>query len=477
MKYSYLRLLGYGLAGIGLTLALPSFYFWPAGLFALAWLFAAIKAGRPVKAAAWMGAAHYLTSLYWLPQALYIDSGENLWVGVLVGIPALCGVALALTLLLVLVVWLTARLPRWLHGPGFIAGMLALKGLRHLPPIQFPWNPVGLMFAGHDILLQGAALAGIFGLSALALLTAVLLTGCIRQQLLALVLVGGLAVYGALRLDAAPGLEAQATQFSVRLVQGNVSTAHSWTPERRADFLNRYIRLSETDADVDLILWPETAVAYAVARDPALRQRLARLLSPPQKLGLGFLRVQRGQDSERQIFNSFAFLDAEGAFGPVYDKHVLVPFGEALPFPTLTESFLRTLSFNRSAYTPGTQPAHLKLTAEATALPLICYEVAFGFYVQEQQTNQTFLLNVTNDTWFDGTTAPAQHFALARVQAVATGLPLVRVANSGISAVTDGYGRIIARLPVEQAGALNADVPVPVKDMPPALLSLINERL
>ena len=149
-----------------------------------------------------------------------------------------------------------------------------------------------------------------------------------------------------------------------------------------------------------------------------------------------------------------------GALTEIYDKNLLVPFGESLPFPTLAQHIMRTLAFNRGTYWPGTTPATMTI-GNLQALPLICYEANFTNFVQRNLQDQTLLLNITNDNWFDGTTAPHQHAAMARLRAVETGLPLIRVANTGKTMVTDGYGRILSSLPLRQAAILDTQIPRP----------------
>ncbi|CAN5116371.1 hypothetical protein BH10PSE8_BH10PSE8_22130 [soil metagenome] len=144
------------------------------------------------------------------------------------------------------------------------------------------------------------------------------------------------------------------------------------------------------------------------------------------------------------------------------DQVHLVPFGEYLP-PVL-ERLIRSLGLSEFVSVPGgfasgTRRLPLTIRGLPPAAPLICYEVIFPGDVAPQGPRPGFMLNLTNDGWFGQTSGPHQHFAQARLRAIEQGLPLVRVANTGISAVTDGHGRVIASLPLGTEGVLDAGLP------------------
>jgi apolipoprotein N-acyltransferase len=144
-------------------------------------------------------------------------------------------------------------------------------------------------------------------------------------------------------------------------------------------------------------------------------------------------------------------LSVSGTLNEAYDKHLLVPFGEYIPARGLLESVLpvplRTISQSRLDYAAGVRDPRIA-TPAGVAVALICYEGIFPLYVGTHAAGARYLVNVTNDNWFTGTIALYQHAALARLRAVETGLPLVRVANTGLTLVVDGYGRVVRRLPI-----------------------------
>jgi apolipoprotein N-acyltransferase len=157
----------------------------------------------------------------------------------------------------------------------------------------------------------------------------------------------------------------------------------------------------------------------------------------------------------------------------VYDKHHLVPFGEYVPFADyLSRIGLRAMVEQTSGFSSGPGPALLDFGALGSALPLICYEAVFAHRVNEAPARPDFLLQVTNDAWFGSYAGPQQHLAQARMRAIEQGLPLLRSANTGISAVIDPFGRTIAQLALNTDGFVDAPVPQP---LPPTLYSKIGD--
>jgi apolipoprotein N-acyltransferase len=155
-------------------------------------------------------------------------------------------------------------------------------------------------------------------------------------------------------------------------------------------------------------------------------------------------------------------LDGDGLIQAIYDKQHLVPFGEYLPLrDILARLGLDKLAHGAVDFIPGTGPRVVALPNLPPFRPLICYEIIFPREVgiSGDNTNPEWLLNLTNDAWFGANFGPQQHLAIARVRAVEQGLPVVRVANTGISAVIDPYGRIISQLPLAAAGVIDSNLP------------------
>ena len=154
-------------------------------------------------------------------------------------------------------------------------------------------------------------------------------------------------------------------------------------------------------------------------------------------------------------------LDDQSKLNTSYDKIHLVPFGEYLPLlPILKAIGLDALTFGRGAFTPGAEPRKLmSIAGLPPALGLVCYEVLFPSDVQSPDGRAGVILNVTNDGWFGNSTGPRQHFHQTRVRAVEQGVPVLRAANNGISAVIDPYGRVLASLGMKVRGVIDSGLP------------------
>jgi apolipoprotein N-acyltransferase len=212
--------------------------------------------------------------------------------------------------------------------------------------------------------------------------------------------------------------------------------------------------------DITHIIWSETAITYSLANDSALRRALARIVPPGGLLLSGAMR-RSGNGGQMRIWNSLHALNPSGQIRGTYDKFHLVPFGEYVPFRSLF-SFSK-LTQGRTDFSSGPGLRTLELAGLPPVGPLICYEVIFPGRVTEPGKRPAWLLNVTNDAWFGTSSGPYQHFASVRLRTVEEGLPAVRVANTGISAVIDSYGRVLDRLGLNRAGVIDSPLPRPAE--------------
>lgn len=463
--------------GVAATGALPPFHWIPLVFVAftgLVWLLeGAGETPRPARAGFidgwWFGVGHFLTGLYWLAHALLIDAAQFGWMvpfatfglsgllAVFTGGAAACVCAARLrgvaAVLLLAVGWTAGE---WLRGH-------VLTG--------FPWNLIGTVWAGWPALMQPAALVGLYGLSLLTVLVAALpaasasARGAARGSGLfaaaVLVLAGWAA--GHARLPEQP----QLTDVRLRLVQPNVPQNLKWDPAERESNLRKVLQLSSAPGldTRTLTIWPETAVPFAITdanpNGPALRDLLSAAAPPGGLLLTGAPRAERDAQSRLALWNSLHALDPQARIVATYDKFHLVPFGEYVPL----RSLLGTLNLNVGTVDfvagPGLQT--LALPGLPPASPLICYEAIFPGNVVASEARPGWLLNVTNDAWFGISSGPHQHFAAARFRAVEEGLPLVRAANNGISAIVDAYGRVTAVLELGETGIVDGALPAPLE--------------
>ena len=474
-------------AGASGALALPPLDLWPlivVPMTVAVWLIdgavgksAASRFRAAAAAGWWWGFGFFLAGLWWLGAAFLVEADKFAWampLGV-VALPALLAIFPALA-------FGCARL-LWPSGTGrilMLAIMLSLsEWLRGHVLTGFPWNVYGMMLAGQPQIAQIASVVGLYGLTlvSVAIGAAPATLGTAerpwarwRAPVIALLAVAGLVGFGLWRVPAGPA--PLVAGVKLRLMQPNLPQDAKFNARNGEAILNQYLALSDRATSpatpgvqaVTHLIWPESAFPFLLGRTPQALSRIAALLPPNTTLITGAARAGEllPGESRPPIFNAIQVVDDEGAIVSSYDKVHLVPFGEYLP-PVL-ERLIRSVGLSEFVSVPGgfaagTRRLPLAIRGLPPAAPLICYEVVFPAEVAPQGPRAGFMLNLTNDGWFGQTSGPYQHFAQARLRAIEEGLPLVRVANTGISAVTDGYGRVLGSLPLGREGVLDTGLP------------------
>jgi apolipoprotein N-acyltransferase len=455
-------------AGILAAAALPPVYALPALLFAfpcLAWLIDSSPSWRRAFMDGWwFGFGFFLAGLYWIGLSLLVDAARFAW---MLPFAVLC--IPAVLALYIGVVTVLARLV--VRGPlriiALAAAWVLIEWLRGQLFTGFPWNTIGVVWTVSEATMQFASVGGIFGLSLLTVFIAASpatlgqRTGSTAWALplTALGAMASLWAYGAMRLPAAP------PQFVpdvvLRVVQPNIPQRIKWQADLRDQHLDTYLDLSSRASELKPthIIWPETAVPFIVASDTARRRAMASIIPPSGLLLTGAIRRTPAGEKPFQVWNSFHVIDPTADIVATYDKFHLVPFGEYVPFRALLD--ISKLTAGRTDFSAGPGPRTLSLLSLPPFSPLICYEVIFPGNVVESSARPDWLLNVTNDAWFGTSSGPYQHFAMARLRAVEQGIPLVRAANTGISAVVDPYGRVLAQVGLNERGALTIGLPRP----------------
>ncbi|MFT5485835.1 MAG: apolipoprotein N-acyltransferase [Paracoccaceae bacterium] len=459
------------LFGASAVAAQPPFHVLPALLVAfpgLIWLLDGAASPRSAFGVGWMfGAGYFAAGLYWVPNALLVDAARFAWL-----IPfAVLGLSLGLGLFIGGVTLLARQV--WSSGAGRVFGLAAswalFEWVRGTVLTGFPWNPVGNVWVAAPPVLQSAAWLGVYGLSAITVFAAAALAmfgtsgprrwywGISGIALIALIAVAGTFRLADATRDTVPGV-------FLRIVQPNIAQRDKWLPARRAQNYARHLQMSgeRGDGRITHVIWPETAAPFSVSTDAARRALMRRAVPPKGLLLTGSVRLERQNGRVVRVWNSLVAVDEKADVVAVYDKHHLVPFGEYMPLREILP--LDKITGGALDFSRGPGPRTLRLPGLPAFSPLICYEVIFPGRVVDSADRPSWLLNITNDAWFGTSAGPHQHFASARLRAVEEGLPVVRAANTGISAVVDAYGRVVSSLGLGQAGIVDSKLPVAAPD-------------
>lgn len=493
-------------AGALSALAMAPFNAWPVLFvsFPIAvWLIDGAAAGkwRGVPAAAmsgfWFGLGYFVPGLYWIGNAFLVDASTFAWLipFAALGLPAYLALFTALGFALARLLW-TRDASRLL---ALAIGLTISEWLRGHLLSGFPWNAFGYALSEPLALAQTASLIGLWGMTFLTVAIfaspAVLIDGSSRGRkpwiapVTALLLLAAMGVYGTVRLSLQPTV---LTKVKLRIMQPNLQQDAKFNYSAKADVMQKYLTLSDRASgpqstgvrDANILIWPESAFPFFLTREADAMAEIADLLPKGTVLITGSVRAPDGPPGARitRAYNSIYVIDHDGSVLSVYDKLHLVPFGEYLPFQDWMEKLgFVQLTKVQGGFIPGTRRRVMEIPDAPRALPLICYEVAFPGSLATRDDRPGWIVNLTNDGWFGISTGPYQHLQQARLRAIEEGLPLVRAANTGISAVIDPSGRIVARLGLGIEGVLDAGLPTALpptvyaqlRDIPAAVIGAI----
>ena len=480
------------------VLALPPFHAVPVlavSFTGLAWLVfgpgrpRAAFAGSPVWAAFaagwWFGAGFFAAGLYWLANALLMDAARFGWMVpfAIGGLAAGLGLfpAGACALARVAPIGAQTKESPVLRILWLALAFVALEWLRGVVLTGFPWNLIGTVWTFSSVMIQPAAWTGVHGLSFATVLLAAFPAALGWREsrdragiVVAGVVLGGLAVWfaaGWARLGAlGPEAAGDVAGVRLRLVQPAIPQNLKWSPDARAGHVVKQVEMSRapsaTSPAPTHVIWAETAIPFYLEREANLRAFIAAAVPEGGALIAGAPRASEPGANPFRVWNSLHVLAASGAIVATYDKAHLVPFGEYVPLRAWVPSSIAKITYGEVDFSSGPGPVALPIPGAPPASPLICYEAIFeGRVVPSQGPRPGWLLNLTNDAWYGISPGPYQHFAAARLRAVEEGLPLVRVANNGISAIVDSVGRVRAELALGREGIV--DGPLPVALAPP----------
>ena len=450
-----------------LVLLLPAFV-------GLIWMMEAAAGWRRAFAVGWwFGFGHFAAGFYWIAFAFMVQPEKFAWM-IPVAIP---GLAAGIALFPAAAVLLTALSGTRGIGRILVFGVAwtVMEWVRGWFLTGFPWNLIGTVWVVSDGMMQAAAVAGVYGLGLLTVVIAAMPavlgdpsggTGRARRVAVIVAFVVLAAVWGGGQWRLAGADDGMVEGVRLRLVQPNIAQKIKWRPELRLRHVLKQMRMGASPVSDDgrtpppptHVIWAETAVPFAVAND---RERLAMIASATPRGGLtitGAPRIPPRDGGPFKVWNSLHAIDDKGRVVATYDKHHLVPFGEYVPLRHILR--ISRIVPGGTDFSAGPGPRTLHLEGLPPVSPLICYEAIFPGAVVDTEDRPQWLLNVTNDAWYGLSAGPYQHFAAARMRTVEEGLPLVRVANTGISAVVDAYGRLVSGLDLGATGVVDSGLPV-----------------
>ena len=474
-------------AGVLSDLAMAPFNAWPV-LFltfpVMVWLIDGAGGGRlrgvPAAAMAgfWFGLGYFVPGLYWIGYAFLVDASTFAWLlpFAVLGLPAYLALFMAFGFALARLAW-TSDASR-VFALAF--GLTVSEWLRGHVLTGFPWNAFGYALSEPLALAQAASLTGLWGMTFLAVAIfaspAVLIDKDTRGRTrwyapaAALLLLLVMGASGAIRLAQTP---TQMDKIKLRIMQPNLEQDAKFNYAAKAAVMQKYLTLSDRASgpqstgvrDANILIWPESAFPFFLTREADVMVEIADLLPKGTVLITGSVRAPDLPPGARitKAYNSIYVIDHDGSVVSIYDKLHLVPFGEYLPFQDYMERLgFEQLTRQQGGFIPGSVRRTLEIPNAPGALPLICYEAIFPAIGRSPDDRPGWMVNLTNDGWFGISTGPYQHLQQARMRAIEQGLPLVRAANTGISAVIDPVGRIVARLGLGMEGVLDSRLPLPI---------------
>ena len=455
----------------------------------------------------WWGFGYFLAGLWWLGAACLVEPDKFAWALPIsvAGVPAVLAVFSSLG-------FMVSR-ALWMPGPGRVlslaVGIGVSEWLRSFVFTGFPWNEFGMAFGNVLVLAQAASLIGVHGLTLVAIAVcaapatladtdphaALPARWSLRAAAPALLAVGLVAVaagWGAWRLRVTnPGMVAG---VKLRIMQPNITQDEEFTYARRHEILQRYLTLSDKAtspdrtglADITHLVWPESPFPFILSREPDALDAISTNLPGGTLLLTGAARRDgfAGSPAPR-YYNSIQVVAKGGEILDTYDKVHLVPFGEYLPFGGLLQQLgIEQFVAIPGGFEAGARQRLMNVPGLPTVVPAICYEAIFSGAILPPLPDNIvpgLILNLTNDSWFGTTPGPYQHFSQVRLRAIEEGLPLVRAANTGISAMVDPLGRIVGQIPLGVADVLDVQLPDRIAATPfarfhnsiPAMLSAL----
>ena len=495
----YLMCFGYGiLGGLGMT----PFNFIPFFIVSVFSIIRLCDFAKNAKESYFIGLWYFygfsLIVFYWIPFSMLTDiKYYGLFPIVLLLMPFVYAIPHALMFMIYKEVsYYTNAIERVMF---FASVWCIFEYIRAFTFVAFPWGLTGYAMMFSSSIFQFASVIGVYGFSVFLVFFAssvhlIFLNGdgyvyygylrYIFTFLIAMIL---MFVYGFFVLKFTK------TQYQdnvmLRVVQAGIKQTGDKTADERFDILNSHKTLTTSQSmdKITHIIWPESSVEFSIYQNEWVSHYLQQMLSPNQILIAGSMRIEELSNSQNnnhidniKLYNTMSMLNGKGQ-QTYYDKHFLVPYGEFVPFRNVMP-FLKSLTGDGIDYSAGKSVRVFKILNSPPFIPLICYESAFSgklpvytsFIKQDEngvnkviKERAQWMIHITNDGWFGFTSGPFQHFQMSRARAIEYGMPVVRAANTGITAIIDANGRVLQKIKLNKIGIINSPLPVASKNETP----------
>lgn len=472
------------ISGCALSFAFAPYFFFPL-LISLGFFSYFIKQCVSIKEAmkiGWLfGLGFYLCNLYWISigVSVYID---DFWWAIPFALFALPACLSIYTMLVALVSYSIKTKNFYINS--FTCIWIISELLRSYLFTGFSWNIISSSFSFSENAIQITNIIGSYGLGAVVVFSFSSFCLLLERQYLKFLVYAGISAilwssifyYGNHRL-----FNNQTTEYEikVRLVQPSIKQTDKWTIDMFWSNFNQHKSLSLdniSDSHPDIIIWPEAAITIQPSYTQVFNALRHIVSNTNMTLITGGITDNVSQDNRKKdkLFTSIYAIQDNPNLVFEYHKSHLVPFGEYMPLKSILP-FHKLTPGNIDFY-PGKPGFIVSLdNFNLRIRPLLCYEIIFPDEVRMSNKDANVILNLTNDSYYGNTSGPYQHFYMARMRAVENGIPLIRVANNGISAVFDPLGRILIKTKLNDITYIDSYIPASIKNETP--YSMYGNRL
>ena len=458
------------ISGVLLILSFPKYGFGFVAWFAFIPLLYALHRTTTIRQALLLGfitgVVGYIGIIYWITYVIVNYGYLPIYLGIILMLLLACYLSVYLAIFAAGIAYFRNKIPLYFIAPVL---WVCLEYCKSQLFTGFPWENLGYSQYLNLYLIQFADISGVYGLSFLIILVNISLFQIFtkrskREYIIAaavsLVLIS-VYIYGFLRLNSIDKiLQLPSTpSMEVSLIQGNIDQSIKWNENYQNETINIYedISLKNVPARGGLIVWPETAVPFNFQDDNELSRKIKNLaIKTKSDVVFGSVSYLR-RSHYVDFYNSAYLLSSDGEVKGRYDKVHLVPYGEYVPLRNVFP-FIKKLTAGIGDFSTGNGYFPLSMADRKIGI-LICYEGILPFAARMYKNESAdILVNITNDAWFGSTSAPYQHLSMTIFRAVETRLYLVRAANTGISAIVDPRGQIVAKTDIFQKDSLKGNL-------------------